>query len=326
MAFTSVKGVSEARRLPRLGIIRLGLKVQKAGGAEYPTETDYFVLTDAPGIAEKLKDDKPKELRIIFPVNNREVIFPQALKMYGRKSGLKCMGNGVAARRYNDEKKMWFDIACPCEHYGEDCNIHGNLLFFIPEVSWGGVYQIRTSSVNSIKNINSALDMYSGLLGRINMVPFHLTRKPLQVTHQGSARTHYILQLEFRGSTKDVMEIQGSNNRYLSLPAPILEAPDETNPELHAADIVEPPVDADQELPPPPMTPEQGAQLRDLMKKWGIHVKDDQTKFFMWHLERTGSEKTTVFAQSFIDNFKEIFNDYLTKDEPRGEAESDVPF
>lgn len=38
-----IKGLSNVRRLPRLGKIRLGVKRQKEGGKVYPVEVDHFI-------------------------------------------------------------------------------------------------------------------------------------------------------------------------------------------------------------------------------------------------------------------------------------------
>jgi hypothetical protein len=47
----------------------------------------------------------------------------------------------------------------------------------------------------------------------------------------------------------------------------------------------------------------------------------------MWHLNRAGGNKTAEFAESFIKNIKQIFNDYMLKDAPPGDGSSDdVPF
>ena len=39
-----IKGISEIRRLPRLGKIRLGEKKTAESGKEYPVETSHFVV------------------------------------------------------------------------------------------------------------------------------------------------------------------------------------------------------------------------------------------------------------------------------------------
>lgn len=345
--FTKVKGVSESRRLPRLGVIRLGLKAKsQSTGKEYPTETDYFVLTDAPGVA-KVYGEKPKEIEVMFPINDEEVIFPQALKMYGKTSGLKCHGNGETARYWDEGKKDWCDKTCPCEHQGKDCSIHGVLMFFIPSVTWGGIFQIRTSSLISIKDLNSALDMYKQMFGRISMIPFWITRKPTVMTKDGKSRTHYTLSLEFRGNTKDVMRLQGLPQGGASVQY-LLQAPDETDPKAHAVDVIDadgPSEDAYyEEAPTTPeggkveaqnvinatdtssqsqsaesqedMTKEQVAALRAMMSKGGIQDTKAQNAFFLWQLERVKSKKTKAFAGHFITDFNNILNDYLTKDSP----------
>lgn len=335
--FTKVKGVSERRRLPRMGIIRLGLKV-KSGAKEYPTETDYFVVTDAPGV-EKALGSKPKEIEVVFPVNDPEVVFPQSYVMYGRSSGKKCEGDGEVARAYDDTTKTWVDRTCPCEQLGKNCNLSGTLMFFIPSVSWGGIYQIRTSSINSIQDVNSALEMYQGMLGRISMVPFTLLRKPISITKDGKSRTHYTLQLEYRGATKDIIKIQASNPAYLQMNNQfLLEAPDDTDPKLHPVDKEEPPEDyyegevetasteskdekvPEKAIPEEPMTKEQISELRKKMSSAGLTVLEDQNVFFLWQMERVKGKKTFDFAETFLTNFLEIYNAYLIKDAPNGDV------
>lgn len=223
-------------------------------------------------------------------------------------------------------------------------------MFFIPSVTWGGIFQIRTSSLASIKDLNSALDMYKQMFGRISMIPFWLTRKPTVMTKDGKSRTHYTLSLEFRGNTKDVMRLQGlpqsgANVQYL------LQAPDETDPKAHPVDVIEadaPAEDAYYEEPPSisgsdadgsasnqnsvsgdaassqshstdvqeDMTKEQVAALRAMMAKGGLDNTKAQNDFFLWQLERVKSKKTKAFAGHFINDFKNILSDYLTKDAP----------
>ena len=62
----SIKGLSETRRLPRLGKIRLGEKVEGKGGKEYPKATDHFVV---PEEVAAVYGNEPKRLNIMFPLN-----------------------------------------------------------------------------------------------------------------------------------------------------------------------------------------------------------------------------------------------------------------
>ena len=85
--FTRISGLSSIRRLPRLGKIRLGIKkVSTKTGKEYPFETDHFIC---PAEIKKVIGNEPKELKISFPINDPEVIFPQCYKWYGSGKGLK---------------------------------------------------------------------------------------------------------------------------------------------------------------------------------------------------------------------------------------------
>jgi len=50
--YTKINGLSETRRMPRLGKIRLGAKVEKKTGeksVEYPVELPFFLLPDEVG-------------------------------------------------------------------------------------------------------------------------------------------------------------------------------------------------------------------------------------------------------------------------------------
>ncbi len=120
-----IKGLSELRRLPRLGKIRLGIKRLAKSGKEQPAEVDYFVV---PPEVAKVYGERPKELLIMFPVEDVTQIFPQAYKWYGAGAGLKCKGDGeTAIRRWaeaeeslrqrlgetHDDNEL-VEIPCPC--------------------------------------------------------------------------------------------------------------------------------------------------------------------------------------------------------------------
>lgn len=120
-----IKGVSDLRRLPRLGKIRLGIKQRSRSGQEHPVELGYFV---SPPEVQKVYGEQPKELLIMFPVEDVTQIFPQAYKWYGANAGLKCKGDGeTAIRRWADveeplrqeiggqhDENELVEIPCPC--------------------------------------------------------------------------------------------------------------------------------------------------------------------------------------------------------------------
>ena len=66
-----IKDLSNARILPRLGKIRLGIKVEPPDKSPYPKATDYFVVPDE--IKQEV-GEQPKELQIMFPSNDMEQV------------------------------------------------------------------------------------------------------------------------------------------------------------------------------------------------------------------------------------------------------------
>jgi hypothetical protein len=212
--FTRIEGLSSIRRLPRLGKIRLGIKVvNEKTTKEYPKEVDYFVC---PAEIKKVYGEKPKELNIMFPLNDPESLFPQAYKWYGSGAGLKCRGDGVEALRLNEETNKMEERECPCELLEEGkCKQRASLAFMIPSVKIGGVYQIDLSSYHSIVDINSSLDYAMAMLGgRIAMVPFILRRVPKETHNEGKKQTHYTLTLELDIPLEKAQAIRDGANIY----------------------------------------------------------------------------------------------------------------
>ena len=214
----SIRGLSEQRRLPRLGKIRLGVRKVTASGAEYPAEVDYFVCPPEVQGA-KYPDgtpygEKPKKLRIMFPVSNREAVFPQALKRYGRSQGLLCRGDGDVAFEAQADGTLK-QITCPC-HYLEptkntegkekagECSPVGNLMCFLPDVSMAGCYQIDTGSIANITRLNSYFDYVVALVGGFTgkstfaLIPLwlHRVKEEMQSTKRKAKSTHYLLRME----------------------------------------------------------------------------------------------------------------------------------
>ncbi|MBU1008432.1 hypothetical protein KKA53_05140 [Candidatus Dependentiae bacterium] len=179
-----IKGLSERLRLPRRGKIRLGeKKISKKTGKEYPSALDYFVV---PGEVKKVYGEKPRKLDIMIPMENRDAFFPQNYKMYGKSKGLICRGDGETAMRVDPQSPELTEIECAgknCEYFKDGkeieghmyrCNTIGNLQVILPKIKGLGIYQIDTSSYNSIVNINSCLEMIRGMMGRISWIPLIL--------------------------------------------------------------------------------------------------------------------------------------------------------
>jgi hypothetical protein len=231
-----IKGLSERRRLPRLGKIRLGVKKTGSSGNEFPSEVDYFVC---PPEIQRVYGPQPKVLRIMIPLEDTSLVFPQAYKWYGTGAGLKCKGNGqVALRRYADvepalqaartghhDANDLVEIPCPCPLLKNgECGVKAHLMVILPDVSLSGIYQIDTGSLWNLVEINSSLDFLRGLLGRIAFIPLTLRRQPVDISYQGKRRTHYLLKLTYDGDLQAVQRLRESTGTSatpsLALPAP----------------------------------------------------------------------------------------------------------
>lgn len=229
----TIKGLSERRRLPRLGKIRLGIK-QMGEAGPYPSEVSFFVI---PPEVARIYGHQPKALRILLPSEDPLQVFPQAYKWYGEGSGLKCKGDGeTALRRWADvepatqrqlggthDPNDLVEIPCPCARLkSDDCGIRAHLMVLLPDVSLSGVYQIDTTSWWNVVEINSAIELHRGMLGRIALIPLTLRREPVEMTHNGKRRTHYLLKLTFDGDAQAALRLRAQS---LHNPAPIFALP-----------------------------------------------------------------------------------------------------
>ena len=66
-----IHGVSDARILPRLGTIRLGVKLERPGKTPISRATDYFVV---PHEIQQYVGEQPRELAIMFPSDDMDRI------------------------------------------------------------------------------------------------------------------------------------------------------------------------------------------------------------------------------------------------------------
>lgn len=229
--FTKIKDISERRRLPRLGKIRLGIKVvSQKTGKEFPREVDYFVV---PPEVAKVYGERPTSLDVMFPINDLEVVFPQAYKWYGGQRGLKCVGNGEQALRLIEKTLEMEEVECKaeqCEHMKSgECQRIGHLMVILPRINMGGVYQIDVGSYHSIVDVNSGLEYVQALVGRFAMVPLRLTRIPKETHFGGQKQIHYTLQV-FADLDVDMLNNLRENTsrvllstRNLALPPPEID-------------------------------------------------------------------------------------------------------
>jgi hypothetical protein len=236
-------------RLHRIGKIHLGIRDEAKG---YPKKTDYFVC---PPEVHAVYGERPRSLDIVIPHENPVELFPYEYKCYRAGIGLDCHGDGVRAQRRDAGK--WKDLPCPCERLGAKgkgelaCKMMGNLYFFLPLISFGGVYQIDTSSEISKRNIITGLQAVEAMAGHLLHVPAVLTLDPVEVAPAGKKITVYCLNiqiptheraLKITGEVRAIRAALGGTT-LKALPAPNPDKFEETdliNPEVLDAEVIDP--------------------------------------------------------------------------------------
>jgi len=235
-----IKGLSDQVRLPRLGKIRLGIKVE-GQGSPYPQPVDYFVC---PGSVAAVYGRKPRELRIVFPTEDPSSWASQFYRCYSRSRGLVCKGDGERASVLIDEdsgtpasgdsrRTALRDIECDaqrCPEYGSRCRRVMNLQFLLPDVPGLGVWQIDSSSYWSISNINSGVRLLCAICGRISMIPLTLKLTPQQVYANGSRKTAHVLSLDIPGTMGEALRYARMLPGDALLPSPDAEPPQDLFP------------------------------------------------------------------------------------------------
>lgn len=222
---------TEEEGLARAGVIRLGYKAKRCKtfgcgeiveastakcpkckraefGKEFPTEAPYFVLSDAPGVAEVLKTDKPISLNIYFPFDTVDENFPAFMQSWV-SSSLVCRGDsekilhaielvtgkptvkdGLALRDFTEEKKEYAAgefMPCPglernlykkCER----CKPNAMLLVMLRDVPRLAYWQISTTSIHNILNLTKQLNYVRNVVNdltgspKLSGIPFVLHR------------------------------------------------------------------------------------------------------------------------------------------------------
>lgn len=201
-----IKGLTENRRLPRLGKIHLGVMVTPEGKKPYPKAVDYFVYPKEGAVGyeqraalEAAFGCEARTLRVMFPLDDEDIIASQYYRCYSKTRGLVCKGDGETCRRMVDAKTgalanreseavEWKEMSCrgrDCPDYEARCKEMMCLQFMLPEIPGLGIWQIDTSSINSIRNINNNLEMLRAVYGRLAMMPLELALIQIEVTPEG---------------------------------------------------------------------------------------------------------------------------------------------
>jgi hypothetical protein len=258
MRYTTIPGVSEERRLGRVGKIHLGvIKRHLKNNTEFPDKTDHFVFDKDPKnepamAARALYGDNARSLICVLPSDVHEIVFPQAYKYYKSGGKLWCTGNGIKASRMNTDWKNSTIVECrgpgnninPCEFYGSRmCGLKCNLNVILPLVSVAGVWTIDTSSINSLIDLNSGIAQVLSIAKQSNIpahyVPCLLQLLPRRVLHDGKSLIAYTLTLTVApydtiGKIRGMME----NVRRMLGPTPINSLPPQSPEDEIETDLI----------------------------------------------------------------------------------------
>jgi hypothetical protein len=227
--------------MPRLGKIRLGVKIEGQGKSPYPKATDFFVC---PPEVQDVFGEKPKELQIMFPTEEPEQFAQQWLRAYSLTQGLVCIGDGAISKRKIDlatggiaghETKDWeWRNGLPCdpqdcpEYIRKRCRRVMNLQFLIPQVEGLGVWQIDTSSFYSIVNINSMIKLVKNLCGRVSFIPLTLCLGPIEVTPPGmTKKTVHVMHINQDIKLAELQQWGQREPTKALLPEPDVDEPPE---------------------------------------------------------------------------------------------------
>jgi hypothetical protein len=207
--------------LAERGKIKIGGKGEERtgqGGKTYrlPTKSDHFtIVTTAKNdkgdfivdnqIMDTIGDCTELDIMVLY--NDPDLIFRTSYA-YFDSAKCQCRGDGRIAQLANGKF-----IECnpeTCETFqAKGCKPQGVLsviLMDAPRV--GGVYKLRTTSWNTIRNITTSLDTIKSLtFGQLAGLPLVLTLKPKTVTIPGTRKTTVIFManIEFKGSMTELL-------------------------------------------------------------------------------------------------------------------------
>jgi hypothetical protein len=265
-----IKSLVERMRLPRLGVIRLGIKQTNARGVDYPSEVPYFVVPDD---LKGVLDPQPTRIPVLFPSDDPErVLACDYIRYQGKLLTLKCDGetfheiapSGQEAtgrcRKVGREK-------CPC---GAEAKARLNVIVLDGPL---GIYQVLIGGEQRIADLLSELLVFRQTLGRLTEILFYLERVPTEIQvkkDDGSrlARTGWPVHIRCDFTAKQALRargltVLGAGEPRAALPAAppeeeeteaVHELPEEEMPEAEGRGAIR------DERPAAPMTPVRAGQ------------------------------------------------------------------
>ena len=203
----AIIGFNDTPRLRRNGKIRAGYKDEKTNKL---MNTDYFLLHDAPGVAESI-GDKPTEIYFTVYTDNVPDVCHTDLRLYNANQ-LLCRSmhnapdeNGVVMGAVAAYYGLGLDVkglqqrpfprltdarvrhcqykSCP-EYVQGKCGEHMFFNFMIPQHSMGELFTLDSVSVNAILNAEDVLWKAKLRYGRISGQIFKMYKAPGEISYQ----------------------------------------------------------------------------------------------------------------------------------------------
>jgi len=245
---TLIPGVDQGFRyqLPRLGKLRLGVKVPTASGGERPKATDYIVLPPELLESEKFMDvlaaynddpSKPTRIPIQLACGAIGGNMRRSCDLYGSSKGLLCRTyDAITCERVDQQTGEWTSMPCSqhdaCKDFEKkSCHWIHRLRVVVPDAPGIGVWQIDTTSPNNWATLLSEMGAIKNQLGgKIAGVDLFLTleQREMQKSINGKlTKVHpWLLHIrsemsmrELREAAKDTIsydatEVEDFDERY----------------------------------------------------------------------------------------------------------------
>lgn len=221
--------------LPEIGKIKIGIKgkiITTKNKKEFqaPGRLDHFIITtlERGDDGNFIKDfeihkeigEKPKSLDVRLLYDDPDLNFYTSYVCYvGKKRW--CVGDGLSATRAD----ISMPVTCPCKKLapGGNCKPSGILSVILKQSPMvGGVWKLRTTSFNSIRNIMSSFALISRVTGGVLAgIPLSLIlqKKSTTIPNTDRPTTVHIIGIVYRGTISELAEhgqkiaVQMASNR-----------------------------------------------------------------------------------------------------------------
>lgn len=198
-----------------LGKIKIGGKGEKrtsAGGKEWnlPVKFDHFVITGRvrgedgnflPDLAvHKKVGPEPEALDIRLGFDRLEENFQSEMLVYdGKKKVFSCDGENAInlKRKTSGSCKRGTESGCQCKPFGR--------IAVILEASpqYGGFYFLRTTSWETINNLQTTLRIFEAQFGSLRGLPLRLVIYPATDTHDQGVSTSWKVGVVLRADYEE---------------------------------------------------------------------------------------------------------------------------